>query len=145
MNEYRYEEIETGMEEQFQITITQDMMDSFKHITKDTNPLHCDPEFANAMSVKLNGEERGVYVYGMLTASLLSTLAGVLLPGKYCLVQEVNAGFSKPVFVGDQLTVYGKVAEKNDLFHFLTLKVWIKNQKGERVLRGQMKTGVLSE
>lgn len=137
MNEYRYSDIKVGMEESYQTEITEQMLEHFREITGDINPLHCDREFA-----KGKGYENRV-VYGMLTASFLSTLAGVYLPGKNSLIYETSMKFAKPVFPGDGLTVWGIVEEKNDLFHMFTMKVAIVNQKGEKVLRGKMKVGVL--
>lgn len=138
MNEYTYDEIPVGLKESFSVCVTEQMLDSFREITGDINPLHCDNEFAN----KINSGYPGRVCYGMLTASFLSTLAGVYLPGKYCLIHEISAGFTKPVFPGDMLNVTGEVVEKNDLFKQLTLKVKIINQYNQTVLRGKMKTGV---
>lgn len=139
MNRYSFEEIETGLEESFQVTITQDMLDKFREITGDNNPLHTEESFA-----KQKGYDSCV-AYGMLTASFLSTLAGVYLPGEKSLIHSVETKFVKPVFVGDTLTVTGKVAEKNELFSVFTLKVTITNQRKEKVLRGSMQIGVLAD
>ncbi len=77
----------------------------------------------------------------MLTASFLSTLAGVYLPGERSLIQQVEIKFAKPVYIGDTLTVTGQVAEKNDTVQRIELKVTITNQDAAKVLRGKM--GVL--
>lgn len=80
MNEYTYEQIEIGTKESFEVSVTEEMLESFKKITGDINPLHNDAEYARSMKY----EDR--VVYGMLTASFLSTLAGVYLPGKRVLL-----------------------------------------------------------
>lgn len=136
MNTYRYDEIALGMEEKFEISITEEMMQKFKDITKDFNPLHCDSVFA----VSRGFDSR--VVYGMLTASFLSTLGGCYLPGKYCLIHSVEVKFAKPVYINDRLTIEGKVSDKNDIFKQLTIKVTIRNQRGEKVSRGILKVGV---
>ena len=139
MNQYRFEDIEVGMEESFEVTIKQEMLQKFLEITGDINPLHTDAKFA-----KQKGYDSCV-AYGMLTASFLSTLAGVYLPGERSLIHSVETKFVKPVFAGDTLTVHGKVTEKNDLFPVFTMKVTITNQKKEKVLRGSMQIGVLED
>lgn len=139
MNEYKYSDITVGMEERFEVTVTAQMMDNFLSITGDVNPLHNDEEFARA-----RGYADRV-AYGMLTASFLSTLAGVYLPGKNSLIYETQVKFAKPVFAGDKLTVSGVVEEKNDMFQVFTMKVAIYNMKNEKVLRGKMKVGVSGE
>ncbi|MCQ2513405.1 MAG: dehydratase [Lachnospiraceae bacterium] len=137
MNEYRFDEIQVGQEESFEITITEEMMDVFQRVTEDINPLHNNPAFA-----KEKGFE-GKVVFGMLTASFLSTMAGVYLPGKYSLIQSVEVKFAKPVFPGEKLKFTGKVSEKNDTFRFIVLKVNAVNEAGEKKVKASMQIGVM--
>lgn len=137
MNHYCYNEIKNGHEEKFEVEIKPEMLDEFANITKDTNPLHIDSVFAKSKGYK----ER--ICYGMLTASFISTLAGVYIPGENSLIHSVEVKFVKPVYVGDKLTIIGTVIDKNDLFSCITLKITILNQKNEKVLRGKMQIGVL--
>lgn len=143
MNHYTFEEIKTGMEEQFSVTITEQMMQQFQEMTGDVNPLHCDETFA-----KEKGFD-GKVAYGMLTASFLSTMAGVYLPGENSLIQSVEVKFVKPVFPGEEITFTGKVSEVNDTFRFLVLKVTgtVTGEKeneryGTKVLKSVMQIGV---
>ncbi len=136
MNDYAYEEIEIGHKESFTCTVTQEMMSAFKTVTGDINPLHNDEEYAKEQG------HSGRVVYGMLTGSLLSTLAGVYLPGRRSLIHEVKLKFAKPVYIGDTLTVEGVVEEKNDTYSLLMLKATIRNQNGDKVCRAKMQVGV---
>ena len=143
MNHYTFEEIKTGIEEQFSVTITEQMMQQFREMTGDVNPLHCDETFA-----KEKGFD-GKVAYGMLTASFLSTMAGVYLPGENSLIQSVEVKFVKPVFPGEEITFTGKVSEINDTFRFLVLKVTgtVTGEKeneryGTKVLKAVMQIGV---
>ena len=137
MKHYSYEEILEGQKEEFAVTVKEEMLDFFEAITGDHNPLHRNTEYA-----KEKGYKQKV-AYGMLTASFLSTLAGEFLPGEKSLIHRVEVEFPKPVYVGDTLLVEGIVKEKNDLFHTLELKVSVKNQENEKVLRGKMRVQVL--
>lgn len=139
MNQYRFEDIYEGLKEEFQVTVTEDMLKAFCQITGDVNPLHMDENFA-----KEKGYESKV-AYGMLTASFLSTLAGVYLPGERSLIHSVESKFTKPVYVGDTLTISGQVTECNEMFSIFTMKTTIVNQKGEKVLRGKMQVGILGD
>ena len=125
MNHYTFEEIKTGMEEQFSVTITEQMMQQFREMFG------------------------GKVAYGMLTASFLSTMAGVYLPGENSLIQSVEVKFVKPVFPGEEITFTGKVSEINDTFRFLVLKVTgtVTGEKeneryGTKVLKAVMQIGV---
>ncbi len=136
MNEYKLSDITTGMEESFDVTVTDKMMEAFREITGDTNPLHTDPKFA----AESGNKDR--VCYGLLTSSFLSTLAGVYLPGRYSLIRSVEVKFVKPVYPGDELTIKGTVTEVNTDFSFFDMKVEIRNAEGEKVLRGKMQVGV---
>lgn len=139
-NTYKFEDIKIGMEESFQVNLTEDMMKKFLDITQDINPLHNDIEYA-----KSKGYNEKV-VYGMLTSSFLSTLAGVYLPGKYSLIHSVEIMFKKPVFISDSpLTIKGTVSEINEDFKQIKINVSITNKKQEKVCRGIMKVGVINE
>ena len=137
MNEYTFDELAVGMSESFSVTVTPEMLDRFRTDTGDINPLHNDEAFA------LERGYTGRVAYGMLTASFLSTLAGVYLPGKWCLIQRVETDFPRPVYPGDTLSISGTVKEKDDTFRNITIAVRIRNQAGDTVLRGKMRLGVL--
>ena len=136
MNEFEFEDLSIGQTAEFTVTIEEEMLELFKKLSGDVNPLHCDREYALSMGYS------GRVVYGMLTASFYSTLAGVYLPGKNCLLYEVNSSFNKPVFIGDVLTVRGEIKELNDTFRFSLIKAVITNQKGEKVSKATIKAGV---
>ena len=139
MNEYKITDLVVGQEEQFVYSVTEEKMTAFCALTGDINPLHMDEGYAKSQGYP------GRVVFGMLTASLISKLGGVLLPGKYCLIQEVDVKFTRPVFVGDELTITGKVTRVDVNLHFMEVKVTVVNQNQQKVLRGLMKAGVLNE
>jgi len=138
MNMYSFSDLKVGLEESFEVVITEEMMEKFCHITGDVNPLHNDRKFA---------EEKGFpdrVSYGMLTASFISTLGGVYLPGKYCLIQSIECKFISPVFIGDRLNIKGIVSGLHESVQQAEIKVTITNQKNEMVLRGKLKAGFLN-
>lgn len=136
MNHFQYEEIGIGQKESFSVTITEEMQDSFRKITGDVNPLHADTKYAAQKGHK------DKVVFGMLSASLLSTLAGVYIPGERSLIQSVEIKFRKPVYIGDTLTIEGTVSDKSDAVRCITVKYTITNQDGVKVLKGEMQIGV---
>ena len=136
MNSYTLADLAVGTTESFTVTVTAEMMDAFYAITGDNSPIHMDADYAAGRGYP------GRVVYGMLGASMVSTLAGVYLPGEHCLLHQVDSKFVKPVFIGDTLTVTGKVAEVNDTFSQITVKFTITNQDGKKVTRGQYVAGL---
>lgn len=139
MNDYKITDLYIGQKESFQYDVTEEKMRCFLKLTADINPLHTDDEYAKSKGYS------GRVVYGMLTASLISTLGGVFLPGKFCLIQGVDVKFAKPVFVGNRLTVTGEVVKVEVDLHYMEVKVTIVNQDGQKILRGIMKAGVQDE
>ncbi|MEG1558150.1 MAG: MaoC family dehydratase [Oscillospiraceae bacterium] len=137
MKEYTISSIELGMSESFCVTVSDEMLMGFRNISGDINPLHNDEEFAKTAGYKSR------VVFGMLCASLFSTLAGVYLPGKYCLLHELTTKFKKPVFVGDTLTVFGTVTEKSAALRRITVSAKIVNQDGVLVNKASIKAGIL--
>ncbi|MCR5486053.1 MAG: MaoC family dehydratase [Lachnospiraceae bacterium] len=137
MNAYTYEEMEVGRKESFTVQVTEADMDAFRAVTGDGNPLHADDGFARDKGYE------GKVAFGMLTASYLSTLAGVYLPGERSLIQSVETKFLKPVYPGDTLSVSGEITEKNDTYSLIFVKAEIRNQKGEKVLRGKLQIQVI--
>ncbi len=136
MNYYKLEDLKIGMKQEFHFNITEEMMEYFCKMTGDTNPLHCSLEYANK-----HGFSQKV-VYGMLTASFLSTLAGVYLPGERSLIQSVEILFKAPVFPNDDLVLCGEVADINNEHGFITIKFSILKENNKKVCRGKMQVGV---
>lgn len=115
------------------ILITRDMQDCFKNLSGNVQPIHTE----------IN--EHGTLVYGMLTGIYYSTLAGVFLPGKNALCHEMKISFNKPVYVGDKITITGKITEISEALSQITVKAQIKNQKNEIVSKSIMSIGVLDD
>ena len=115
------------MEEQFIVTITQEMMDSFAQLSGDYNPLHRSQRYATE-----KGFEDKI-VYGMLVASFYSTLAGMYMPGKNCLLQKVHSDFLKPVYIGDELIIKGIVKQKTESIHNIIIKASIYKKTRETI------------
>ena len=139
MNEYTFDSISIGTHESFKVKITDDMQKSFMNISGDVNPMHLNQRYAES-----NGFDDKL-VYGMLTASFYSTLVGVYLPGKYCLLHECDSSFTKPVYIGDELTVYGEVVDLHEGFKRVTIKAHITNQDGKKVSKAKIIVGIIGD
>lgn len=138
-NNYKLSDLTIGMEESFQVVVTQKMQDSFRELSGDINPMHIDSEYVkNSQSLGY----KDCIVYGMCTASFYSTLVGVYLPGEKCLFHECQVAWPKPVYVGDELTVTGKITDIDSRNRRVKIKAGIFNQKGEKVSRAILMVGV---
>ena len=141
MNNYCFSDISIGMKESFQKEITAEMEDMFRQISGDENPLHRLDDFAIEIS---NNKFKKHVSFGMLTASLFSTMAGVYLPGENSLIHSFDEiSFLQPVYAGDLLTVEGEVEDKSEGLNLIKIKVKITNQDNKTVSKAKMKVLVL--
>lgn len=134
---YSWSELSIGLTESFSVTVTQELQDTFTKLTGDINPMHLDSNYA----VRMGYQDK--IVYGMLTASFYSTLVGVYLPGQKCLFHECDVQWPKPVYIGDTLTIIGKISEMDERFHRIKIKAHILNQHNEKVSRASLSVGVV--
>lgn len=133
MNCYEIDEIQVGLSERFQVTITKEKMDCFCQLCGDENPLHLDAEYA---------KEKGYgdrVVYGMLTSAFISTMVGMYLPGRNGVLQYVDCKFLKPVYIGDTLTVIATVESVHKNVGQIGLHIDILNQSQTKVVKGTAK------
>lgn len=137
MNEYTLADISVGMAHEFSVTVTTEMTTRFVGISGDVNPLHVDLSYAESKGF------RDSVVHGMLTSTFYSTLVGVYLPGKYCLLQGIKITFHQPVFAGDQLSVRGEVTHVTEALRVITVRGSITNQNGEVVSKAQIQVGFI--
>ena len=132
----RFSDIHLGMSASFFVMIDADMVRCFAMISGDFNPLHTDAEYARSVG------HPGPVVFGMLTASFYSRLVGMFLPGKYALLQQIEVGYTLPVYVGDQLMVEGEVVDLHESVRQVEIRARILNQSLERVSRAKINIGM---
>jgi acyl dehydratase len=109
----------------------------FIEITGDVNPLHVDEDYA----ARTRFGRR--ILHGMLTASILSTMVGMLLPGTGAIYRSQTIRFLRPVHIGDTVTAHFVVRAIDRAKHRLEIDSWIENEAGERVLEGVCEAGLL--
>jgi 3-hydroxybutyryl-CoA dehydratase len=139
INEYRWQDLAVGLRHEFHAHISEAMMKHFLEDFGDCNPLHIDESYAWAKGFKSR------VVYGLLSSSLYSTLVGVQLPGKFCLLQGIDVSFVKPVFVADILTVSGEITYLNEAYRRVEIRAQIVNAKNEMVSKAKIKLGLVNE
>jgi 3-hydroxybutyryl-CoA dehydratase len=133
-----FEEIEVGRKARLDVRLTPELIDAFARLTGDLNPLHVSGEFARSRGFP----DR--LAHGLLSAAFFSTICGMLLPGRDCLLQSVRFDFRKPVPAGTELTLEATVVQKIDAVRALVLEVAARNAAGEVVLSGKIQAGVFA-
>jgi 3-hydroxybutyryl-CoA dehydratase len=126
-----FEEIRVGQAAEFAKTITEADVVLFAGVTGDFNPLHVNQVAAEASRFG------GRIAHGMLTASLISTVIGMHLPGPGCVYLGQTLRFARPVRIGDTITARAEVVELIAAKRRLRLATICTNQDGETVLDGE--------
>jgi len=135
----RIDDFQPGQHVTLSKTFTEEDVRRFIEITGDVNPLHVDEAFAA-------GTQFGRRVlHGMLTASILSTMVGMLLPGTGAVYRSQTIAFLRPVHVGDTVTAHFVVRAVDRDRHRLQIDSWIENEAGERVIEGVCEAGLLRD
>lgn len=124
-------DLEVGQTAEFTKTISEADVYAFAGITGDFNPVHVDQVAAEASMFG------GRIAHGMLTASLISTVIGMKLPGPGCIYMSQSLRFNAPVRFGDTITAVAEVREKNVEKNRMTLATKCVNQKDEVVAEGE--------
>ncbi|MCW3488839.1 MaoC family dehydratase [Dethiobacter alkaliphilus] len=127
----KYADIRVGDSASFSKTLAEADVYNFAGISGDFNPIHVDEEFAKTTRF---GKR---IAHGMVTASFISTLVGMYMPGRNALYLSQEMKFVKPVFIGDTLTATATVLEKIEEKRILVLETVIKNQDDQVVLAGK--------
>lgn len=79
-------------------------------------------------------------VHGMLSGSLVSSIAAQILPGAGSVYISQNFTFRKPVFLNDTVTATIIVKEINKSKKFITFYTKVENQDGVVVIDGDAVT-----
>ncbi len=124
------DEITLGQSARLLRTLTLADIQAFAAVSGDTNPAHLDAKYANDTLF------HGVIAHGMWGGALISALLGTQFPGPGTIYLDQVLHFTKPVRVGDTLTVTATVVSKDEAKKSVELDCQVLNQKGERVLHG---------
>jgi acyl dehydratase len=131
------EDFEVGQRASFTKTFTEADVQRFIEITGDVNPLHVDEAFAARTPFGRR------VLHGMLTASIFSTMVGMLLPGTGAIYRSQTLRFLLPVYLDETVTAHFVIRGIDRAKHRIEIDAWIENEAGERVIEGTCEAGLL--
>ena len=112
-------------------TITPELMDAFRELSGDDNPMHTDSLFAGAHGF------RGRIAYGNLLGAMLSRLVGVELPTRKVLILRQTLDYRQPIYVGDEIRLIAEVLAVHESVRSIQLKLQFYSDKQNIVCSGQ--------
>ncbi len=125
------EDFAIGQSAQLIRTLSEADVMAFAELTGDFNPVHVDEAAAQASSFG------GRIVHGMLTASLLSTVLAMQLPGPGAIYLSQSVTFLRPVKLGDTVTARVEITSIDVAKRRLTLATSVLNARGKAVISGE--------
>jgi 3-oxoacyl-[acyl-carrier protein] reductase len=129
-NNFTFEQVSVGQTFELVHSVTLADVKAFAILTGDYNPVHVDADFAKRT---MFGKQ---VVHGMLTASFISTIIGMLIPGPGALWTSQTIEFLSPTFIGDVITIVAKVKAKSNATRMLSLEMGIYNQNKTKLIAG---------
>ncbi len=136
--EKTFAEIHEGDTAQFEVAITDALVQTFSDLSGDSNPLHMDAVYAQETSLKKR------VAHGMLGGAFLSRLVGMQLPGKHSLYLSQSLLFKKPVHLGTTVVVSGTVIQKIESMSTVKIATIIRDTAtGEILTDGEALVKVL--
>ena len=102
---YTFDELALGMRETLRKTVENEDVIRFAELSGDHNPIHLSEHFAR--KTRFGGR----IVHGLYTASLISALIGMRLPGPGAVYISQTLNFLGPVKIGDDIDVSVEVVE----------------------------------
>ena len=102
----KWDDFNIGDKAEHTKTITDEDIQAFAKMSGDYNPIHVNDEYAKSTRF---GQR---IAHGMISASLISAVLGMHLPGTGTIYASQEVKFLKPVFPGDTLTAKGEVVDK---------------------------------
>ena len=125
-----FDEIQIGHAASFSKTLSETDIYLFAGFTGDLNPAH-----VNAVAAA-DGMFKQRIAHGMLTASFISTVLAMQLPGPGTIYVSQEAQFRAPVFIGDTVTATVEAVEKIEERKWVKFRTQVKNQDGKLVVDG---------
>ncbi|WFD10317.1 MaoC family dehydratase [Tepidibacter hydrothermalis] len=121
---------QVGYKDSFTREVTQSTVDSFVDVSGDVNPIHVNEEYAKTTRFKKR------IAHGVISASFISSLVGLKMPGIGAIYVSQTLKFRAPVFIGDTLTVTGEVVERDEERKRIKIQTDVTNQDGVLVTTG---------
>lgn len=122
--------VKVGHRAEFAKTVGADDIRKFAEVSGDTNPLHCDPEYARRTRF---GE---CIVHGMLGAGFISAAVGTLASHACAVYLTQTLRFLRPINVGDRIRAVAEVKSLDAERRTATLNTVCYNQLDEPVVTG---------
>lgn len=125
-----FNELQIGQKASVQKTFTAADVTAFAGISLDVNPIHMSDKYAEST---VFGKR---IVHGILTSGLISAVLANKLPGPGTIYLGQELRFTRPVYLGDDITAEVEIVELREDKKIVKLNTTCYNQDGKVVISG---------
>lgn len=125
-----FHELQIGQKASVQKTFTAADVTAFAGISLDVNPIHMSDKYAEST---VFGKR---IVHGILTSGLISAVLANKLPGPGTIYLGQELRFTRPVYLGDDITAEVEIVELREDKKIVKLNTTCYNQDGKVVISG---------
>ncbi|WP_374980176.1 MaoC family dehydratase [Pseudomonas solani] len=127
---FTYDALEVGQKASYAKTVEERDIQLFAALSGDRNPVHLDAEYAAGTIFKQR------IAHGMFSGALISAAIACELPGPGTIYLGQQLKFTRPVKLGDALTVELEILEKLPK-NRVRIATRVFNQNAEQVVDGE--------
>ncbi|CEF48516.1 unnamed protein product [uncultured bacterium] len=132
-----YKDLADGMACDRGYVVTPAVYENFQRAFADRNPLHVDAEYARSLGFD------GPVMHGAILNGFVSHFVGMVFPGAHSLLLSTELRFSEPVYLGDAVRLYARVAQRVDAQQVVVLHVTVVNEtRGGTTATGRLQVRV---
>lgn len=125
-----FNDLQIGQKASVQKTFTAADVTAFAGISLDVNPIHMSDKYAEST---VFGKR---IVHGILTSGLISAVLANKLPGPGTIYLGQELRFTRPVYLGDDITAEVEIVELREDKKIVKLNTTCYNQDGKVVISG---------
>jgi acyl dehydratase len=126
-----FELLKKGQEFHWDMEMTIEIMNKFREISLDDNPLHVDPDYSKSCGFN------NVVCYGNLLGLMISSLVGVEMRKYEVMLISQNILYRKPFHPGDIIHLRGIIENISSALKVAELKLTFINDKNITIAQGK--------
>lgn len=127
----RFDELRVGDEiSPVTFPISQEGINRYAEVSEDFNPLHINEEFAR------NTPFKGTIAHGLMTLAFVSQVMTKWHWKGWLSGGSLDISFIAPLRPGDEVSIKGRIVEKDDLLRRVIIELDVTNQTGQKIVAG---------
>ena len=109
------------------LSVTGEIVDRFRDLSCDHNPIHIDDKYAKKKGFT------GRVVYGNILGLMISSLVGMDLGYPDVILISQNLNFKEPIYIGDTIELCATISNRSEAVRVIELDLEFRNSVGKKI------------